>query len=158
MTLKGGLFEPCILLCVNKYNLKLFFSGNEIILWQLLSHGADVHTKDCDGATPLHRAIDAGHDETSRMILDRGCSLDVADLDGDTALHLAVRKQNNEIVAVLLRKGANPDLKNSSGECPLHEAIRNELIPTAQLLLRGGCEVNIPGDFLNFFSYNKKYF
>ena len=44
----------------------IFFSGNEIILWQLLSHGADVHTRDCDGATPLHRAIDAGHDETSR--------------------------------------------------------------------------------------------
>ena len=41
-------------------------NGNEIILWQLLSHGADVHTKDCDGATPLHRAIDAGHDETAR--------------------------------------------------------------------------------------------
>ena len=29
--------------------------GNEIILWQLLSHGADVHAKDCDGATSLHR-------------------------------------------------------------------------------------------------------
>lgn len=34
-------------------------NGNESILWQLLSHGADVHAKDCDGATPLHRAIDA---------------------------------------------------------------------------------------------------
>ena len=80
-------------------------NGNEPILWQLLSHGADVHAKDNDGATALHRAIDAGHDDVARMILDRGCSLDVADVDGETALHIAVRRENNEILAILLRKG-----------------------------------------------------
>ena len=99
-------------------------NGNETILWQLLSHGADVHAKDSDGATPLHRATDANHDDVARMILDRGCSLDVADVDGDTALHVAVRRDNNEVLAVLLRKGANPDLRNKLDECPLHEAIR----------------------------------
>ena len=93
----------------------------------------------------MHRATDAGHDDTARMILDRGCSLDVADVDGDTALHVAVRRQNNEVLAVLLRKGANPDLKNSLEESPIHEAIRLGLVPTAQLLLRAGSEVNISG-------------
>ena len=121
-------------------------NGNEPILWQLLSHGADVHAKDCDGATALHRAIDAGHDDVARMILDRGCSLDVADVDGDTALHVAVRRENNEILAILLRKGANPDLKNGLGDAPLHEAIKTSLISTGQLLLRGGAEVNLPGE------------
>ena len=43
-------------------------NGNEPILWQLLSHGADVHAKDSDGATPLHRAIDAGHDDVARHV------------------------------------------------------------------------------------------
>ena len=110
----------------------IFSDKNENTFWDLPPF------KDSDGATPLHRATDAGHDDTARMILDRGCSLDVADVDGDTALHVAVRRQNNEVLAVLLRKGANPDLKNSLEESPIHEAIRLGLVPTAQLLLRAG--------------------
>ena len=38
-------------------------NGNDIIFWQLLSHGAVLDAKDDQGATALHRAADCGHNE-----------------------------------------------------------------------------------------------
>ena len=121
-------------------------TGNDSIFWQLLSHGANIGLQDDQGATALHRSVDAGNDDISRMILDRkGCPIDGTDLDLDTPLHVAVRRSNKEMAAVLLRKGANADLKNRQGEAPLHESIRHGNVPMAQLLLRGGASVNLPG-------------
>ena len=46
-------------------------SGNDVIFWQLLSHGANIDDKDEQGATALHRAVDAGNNEVCRLLLDR---------------------------------------------------------------------------------------
>lgn len=45
--------------------------GNDVIFWQLLSHGAILDAKDDEGATALHRAVDSGNNEISRLLLDR---------------------------------------------------------------------------------------
>ena len=46
-------------------------NGNDAIFWQLLSHGAVIDSKDDQGATSLHRAVDARHNEICRLLLDR---------------------------------------------------------------------------------------
>ena len=51
-------------------------NGNDAIFWQLLSHGANIDAKDEQGATALHRAVDAGNNEICRLMLDRYIKLE----------------------------------------------------------------------------------
>ena len=38
----------------------------------LVEHGADVHTQDGDGATPLHRAAQEGQQDAARALAELG--------------------------------------------------------------------------------------
>ena len=49
-------------------------NGNDVIFWHLLSHGASIEAKDEQGATALHRSVDAGNNEICRLLLDRSIS------------------------------------------------------------------------------------
>lgn len=85
----------------------------------LLSHGADVHSKDKGGLVPLHNACSYGHYEVTEMLVKHGANVNVADLWKFTPLHEAAAKGKADIVRLLLQHGADPAKKNRDGATPL---------------------------------------
>jgi ankyrin repeat protein len=61
--------------------------GHEAVVHLLMKHMVDVHVKDNDGRTALHRVAENGY-EAEVWLLDYMVDVDMKD-DGRTALHLA---------------------------------------------------------------------
>ena len=62
-----------------------------------------VHSKDCDGNTPLHEAVRQGDLDTVQLLLKHGASVKVQDKSGWTPLHVCVEHQNYRLLKVLLQ-------------------------------------------------------
>jgi CubicO group peptidase (beta-lactamase class C family) len=73
----------------------------------LLAHGADVHTRDGAGRTPLHLAAERGHPEMARLLLANGADVNATTPDRLTALHLARRAGYRDLAALLIARGAD---------------------------------------------------
>jgi len=87
----------------------------------LLSVDADPNATST-GATAVHAAVQADHEEIVRLLIDAGGNPNAEDVDGDTPLMYC---QSVEVARLLLSSGANPNAQNPY------------LIPTArEMLLR----------------------
>ena len=104
----------------------------------LLNQGADVHAKDNDGDTPLHRAAFKDASSTAAVLLSQGADVHAKDNDGDTPLHRTASDNASSTATVLLSQGADANAKNNDGDTPLHTATRNYAAETAEVLRRYG--------------------
>jgi len=95
----------------------------------LLDQGADLHSQDKNGATPLHRAVRTRCAAAVRYLLRAGSDPTQKNLPGSTPFHLAVQNTGRggsgtaaainaqrEIIKEFLSLGLSPDLKNGSGK------------------------------------------
>ena len=57
--------------------------GHEDIALELLAAGADVHVKDRDGCTALHRACGKGLEEVVEALIAQGCRVEEEDRYGN---------------------------------------------------------------------------
>jgi hypothetical protein len=75
----------------------------------LISHGADLNTKDKHGETALYNAVTWGYLECVKALIAAGADMDVSCSRGVrcTALHQAVMKGNVACVRALIAGGAN---------------------------------------------------
>ncbi|BES94011.1 Ankyrin repeat [Nesidiocoris tenuis] len=73
----------------------------------LLDHGADPHSKDWVGATPLHGAVRFNHPLLVKRLLTVESSIEVEDGDGWTPIFYAVNSKNFAMVKQLFDAGAN---------------------------------------------------
>lgn len=102
----------------------------------LITLGADVHSSDNQGCTPLcvlaksSKFIYSKKDKTAEarqsyeaivdLLLDAGADINAPDKKGNTPLHHAVSVASPIMVSVLLRLGAKPDALNKKGQAPSH--------------------------------------
>ena len=95
----------------------------------LLDNGADIHSQDKNGATPLHRAVRTRCAAAVRCLLRAGSDPTLKNKSGSTPFHLAVQNTGRggtgaaaavsaqrEIIKEFLSFGVSPDLKNGSGK------------------------------------------
>jgi len=111
----------------------------------LLDKGADIHSQDKNGATPLHRAVRTRCAAAVRCLLRAGSDPTLKNISGSTPFHLAVQNTGRggtgaaaavsaqrEIIKEFLSFGLRPDLKNGSGktveDCVQSAWIREVLI------------------------------
>lgn len=100
----------------------------------LLDHGANIESRDENGATLLIIATLEHDPALVRLLLQRGAKVDAALPDGETALFWADAKS----AALLLKHGANINARSSQGGTPLQFAEMRGDEATVKLLRKAG--------------------
>jgi ankyrin repeat protein len=106
----------------------------------LLTAGADINAADCNGATPLHRAVRTRCAAAVKCLLDAGSDPTRKNKPGSTPFHLAVqntgrggsgsdvaRAEQRQIIAEFLARGVSTALKDGKGKS-VRECARSEWI------------------------------
>src|SRR5437667_916477 len=95
----------------------------------LLNAGADIHARDKNGATPLHRAVRTRCAAAVGCLLDAGAEPTRKNISGSTAFHLAVQctgrggsgaeiaiAAQRQIIEEFLSLGVSPAVKDGKGK------------------------------------------
>lgn len=109
------------------------------ISW-LLAAGADIHSKNDLGQTPLHTCT--GH-QSLEILIKAKANVYVQDLNGKTPLHYAVALKEEKNTTALLKAGADPNLQDFNGRAPLHYITSNSGPKKISSLLKAGADPNL---------------
>jgi len=109
----------------------------------LLSFGADIHSPDEYGHTPLQLAADSGNLEIVKELIKRGANVNQPEY-GRTPLHIAASSGNLEIVKELIKSGANVNQPDENGFTPIFETRSVEII---EELSKHGADIHQKNSF-----------
>ncbi|MGI8905560.1 MAG: ankyrin repeat domain-containing protein [Candidatus Sumerlaeaceae bacterium] len=103
----------------------------------LLRHGADLHQKDLNGESLLHKAAYAGQTEMIEYLVRRGIDVNTTKSRNEGPIHLAVAAGRTDALRRLLELGADPNMQREGAWSALEEAKDRwpELVP---LLIQHG--------------------
>jgi len=101
----------------------------------LVDAGANIHSHDANGATPLHRAVRTRCAAAVKFFLQAGSDPTAKNKSGSAPFHLAVQNTGRggsgapeavnaqrEIIKTFLTFGVSPNLKNSRGQSVIDSA------------------------------------
>ena len=101
-----------------------------------------VNSKDKDGKTPLHFAVQSGNIDVSEFFLAQGADINAKDGKGNTPLHTALALKQAEIAKFLLSKGADVTIKDADGTPAIIYALMSGLRELVVPILESGQDVN----------------
>ena len=89
----------------------------ELVIKELLKHGADVNLKNIQGETILHDAAPEKNipEYLFQEFFKHGADPNVKDLNGATPLHFAVECKQQTNVKSLLKYGADVNIRDQKG-------------------------------------------
>ncbi|MBM3779507.1 MAG: hypothetical protein FJW23_14930 [Acidimicrobiia bacterium] len=109
----------------------------------LLRQGADVNTRQPDGATALHWAVELDEPDLVALLVRAGADVDASNDLGVTPLFLACDAGSARLAALLLDAGARPDARTAGGETPLMAAVHAGSTAAVTALLSAGASVSV---------------
>ena len=93
--------------------------------------------------TPLHIAVEQGHDRIVSLLLDHGVDIEFKEASlFATPLHLAARNGHKDICEILLNRKARKNPRNLFDSTPLTEAARGGHLEVVKLLVQRGADIN----------------
>eukprot|EP01098_Paradermamoeba_levis_P013385 TRINITY_DN6092_c0_g1_i2.p1 TRINITY_DN6092_c0_g1~~TRINITY_DN6092_c0_g1_i2.p1 ORF type:complete len:378 (+),score=121.33 TRINITY_DN6092_c0_g1_i2:152-1135(+) len=96
---------------------------SEVFTAMLICCGADLHSKNKEGNTPLHVAAESGNVGVAICLVNAGCDINSqSNRKANTPLHLAVIAKHENMALVLTELGANLSLLNKDNNSPLSYA------------------------------------
>lgn len=106
------------------------YGGKASLIPILLRFGADIHTRDSQGDTPLiitvtHAANQQDALATAKKLLVAGVDINAQNKAGATALYRAVQRKKYALIQFLVENGANTRLATTQGLTPLALAKAN---------------------------------
>ena len=88
--------------------------------------GTRADIEDKNGLTPLHHAVQQGHEEVAKILIKAGANVNkTIGPERWTSLHYAVAYKLVEMVRLLVRNGADINAKDIKGGTPLIYATEN---------------------------------
>ena len=128
----------------------------------MLEYGGDYNTRDKEGNTLFHRAVQMANTDLVRCLISMGVDVNVKNDKGCTALHLV---KDPKIAEMLLDAGADMESQDNSGTTPLLYQMADEWIgnsipgynlvagkkhnyktDVSELLIRRGADVRATAD------------
>ncbi|UCC39738.1 MAG: ankyrin repeat domain-containing protein [Candidatus Aminicenantes bacterium] len=101
-----------------------------------------VNSKDEDGKTPLHFAVQSGNKEVAEFLFAQGADINAKDAKGNTPLHSALAHKRADIARFLLSKGADVKIKAADGTPVIVIALMRGLKELVVPILDYGQDVN----------------
>ena len=80
----------------------------------LLDHGASINLREYS-RTPLHEAINNGHDVIARELISRGANMAICDRSGHPPMQAAMVKENKSLVLSMIENGVDVEIENQAG-------------------------------------------
>jgi ankyrin repeat protein len=118
-------------------------AGNREIVKKILEYYPDrISSRDDEGKTPLHVAVEWNQKDVAELLLAKGADVNAKGKDDWTPLDAAVGHARKDIVKLLLAKGADINAKDKGGETPLHFAAEFGRKDMVALLLSKGAEID----------------
>ena len=74
---------------------------------EIVSGSVNVNSRDDEGRTALHLAVDAGDIQVAAALLNAGADPDITDRDGRSSLHYAVMECDPDMIAMILAAGVD---------------------------------------------------
>ncbi|XP_062587167.1 rabankyrin-5-like isoform X2 [Saccostrea cucullata] len=120
--------------------------GLELVVQCLMEHNANVNTKDAEGKTPIHIAIENQHTVIISLLLAHpGLDLTVRDRSGLTPFAAAMTTKNNKAAQAILNREPNAaEQVDNKGYNFLHTAIQKSDIESVLFLMSVQANVNSP--------------
>jgi len=116
--------------------------GNEYIVKELISKGADVNAKSKWGTTALAIAASMCETKVSQRAVGRGETICKDDYYGENI----ILEGNRTIIRYLIAAEADVNAKNTAGETPLMQAIPAGDEKTIEMLISAGADVSAKND------------
>lgn len=109
----------------------------------LQSPNLTPNSRDQNGYTPIHAAVEYAHLDLLKYLIDHGGDINVKDSDGDTPLHAC---EQVSVAEKLVELGADINAKNDEDQTPLEKAEEDADFPELIDFLRkkSGIEQTLP--------------
>lgn len=125
-------------------------TANKDLLDIMIKYGADINALDCEGLTPLNRAIDLKNAHIVQVLVDARADVNIRDSNGMTLLHRAINSKDEKIAEILIKSGrADLNARDVERMTPLHRAIRVKNSNIVQMLLDAGADYTITSNGRN---------
>lgn len=151
--LKGGLFSRAAdINCRTEQGCTPVMAAvNHFAMVQwLIARGADIHARDADENTLLHRAAFNGSTETLAWLLAQGFDIEARNADGATPFIRSIEGNVRDVVEYLLERGAKIDARDNEGETALHKCMSSgRPLWNIDVLLEHGLDINLQGGRVN---------
>ncbi|XP_069057545.1 B-cell lymphoma 3 protein isoform X1 [Pleurodeles waltl] len=104
----------------------------------------DLETRNYEGFTPLHVAVETSDSDLVLFLLHQGADIDAVDIkSGRSPLTHAVDNNSMDMVSLLIRNGANVNSQTYSGNTALHSASGRGLLDIVRVLVKNGADSSI---------------
>ncbi|XP_036441981.1 B-cell lymphoma 3 protein [Colossoma macropomum] len=105
---------------------------------------AFLDSRNYEGLTPLHLAVQDGNKKLAKMLLDSGADINAVDIkSGRSPLIHAVENNCMEMVNFLIENGCNVNAQSYSGNTALHSACGRGEVEAVRVLLKNGADSSL---------------
>ena len=122
-------------------------AGYTEIASSLLNAATDVHAKNDNDETPLHKAAEKGQFQVVEALLAAGANVNAEYCDDRPPLHVAAWQGHVEVVKVLLAAGVDVDAEDKERQTPLHLAADKGHVEVVKSLLTTGANVHARNEY-----------
>ncbi len=131
---------------LNKELLTAAGDGRQMLVYGLVTAGADLETRGRNDNTGLHLSAEKGHESLVRILLQLSIDVNIRGQYDDTPLIYAAGAGHHKIAKLLISRGADLNIQNKGGNTALMYAALWGHISIACDLLEAGADRDIKDD------------